>query len=714
MPTPAAVIRSVRPLAFLVAALVACNAALPQPTAAPSAAAEPTQAVASATPKPLPVIRARSVSVVGSTVAASGDFNGTKTTQVALVQDPAADLSLRITVRERIAADGSADTLWFKSDPNFLALPRAKFVVADVDADGKDDLVALYDAGANTSRLYVFRSTGTGFAFANAWWTGADYMWARARNIVSGRFGASDRDVLLVTYQDDGARMRIHAFESNGTAFALAGTVYDSGPGQFDLARARFAVGRFTRTGGADELAAFYQSDARAHLLFFEPGAGGLALQRDVYVSDAAYDLSKATLAAADVDGDGHDDLVSLYVDADGGARVHVFDAASGFRPANGWTGLAALAPGAMCPSTGALVLGDWDADGRADALALAPAVANAVRAHRLASAGTTFTVSSTAEALRCPVWPLTGLPLLGANATQRPLYVKIDNNPSARPHYGISKADQVYEWLVEGLTTRLAAVFQSQQPDVIGSVRSARMTDRPILPSLGAAFVYSGGGPEELMAIHYDDAVGHRYVDIAPSYGWGYRVEFRHAPYNYFTSYGALKAAIAAAPDGDQAAIVAAWSFLPTAAGDANAGGFAASVPASSITIPYRAGFEVGYRYDPASRTYARFDDGDREIDAANGQAIAARNIVVIQTDVHFTNDFGLDPAGNPKLDMQLTGSGTGVAFRDGQRLELTWTRPDIVDAFTLRNASGEIVQLSPGQTWIHIVPSDWTIPSQ
>ena len=171
-----------------------------------------------------------------------------------------------------------------------------------------------------------------------------------------------------------------------------------------------------------------------------------------------------------------------------------------------------------------------------------------------------------------------------------QPLFVKVDNNPTARPHFGIAKADQVYEWLVEGLTTRLAAVFHSQQPDVIGSVRSARMTDRPILPSLGAAFVYTGGGPEELMAIHYDDAVAHRYIDIGPSYGWGYRVPFRPAPYNYFTSYAALKGAIAAAPDGDQPAIVAPWSFLPAATGDPLAGGFTGSVPATKIAVPYRA----------------------------------------------------------------------------------------------------------------------------
>jgi hypothetical protein len=291
---------------------------------------------------------------------------------------------------------------------------------------------------------------------------------------------------------------------------------------------------------------------------------------------------------------------------------------------------------------------------------------------------------------------------------------VKIDNNPHARPHFGITKADQVYEWLVEGLTTRLAAVFQSKDPNQIGSVRSARMTDTPIIPSLNAAFVYSGGGPEELMKIHYDAAVVDRYIDLAPGYGWGYRVGFREAPYNYFTTYKDVRDALAGAPEGDQPVSIPSWNFLPPSVTDPLAGGMTASADATSITIPYRALFTVGYKYDAAAHSYARYDDGVREVDGQTGEAVAAKNVLVIQTEVHFTTDFGLDPAGNPKLDMTLIGTGSGSLFRDGRRQDVTWTRPDIFDVFTLRNASGETVRLAPGQTWIHIVPKDWTIPSQ
>jgi hypothetical protein len=706
-----------RALALATVVLVACTASTP-PSPSP---AERAQTSPTPSPTPIPPLKpARSVSPVGSGVAASGDFRGNGKSQIALLEDPAGDASLQITVREP-SADGdsfSSESVWFTAGPNTFRLSRAKFAIADVTGDGKDDLVALYDESENRSGLLVFRSTGSSFTAPEKWWQGNDYTWNRARSVVAGGFSGKGRDAVLVAYQYENFQMRIHYFESTGSAFTFGGTegAYDSGPAKFDLSLARFAVGHFTRTGGAQQLAAFYQlPNAKANLLLFDPNPSGFVPMGTVYeTNEGEYDLSRASIGAADVTGDGKDDLVAVYGDADGSAKVQVFDSGNSFRPAGGFGGWASLPAGSACAGATAVLLGDWNGDRKVDVAALAPADGIFVRTSVLRNMGGGFKVTSTSEETVCPRWPLTGMPLAGGSASKRPLYVKIDNNPHARPHYGITKADQVYEWLVEGLTTRLAAVFQSRDPDVIGSVRSARMTDTPIIPSLNAAFVYSGGGPEELMKIHYDAAVVDRYIDLAPGYGWGYRVGFREAPYNYFTTYRNLRDALAGAPDGDQPISIPSWNFLPPSATDPLAGGMTGSVDATSITIPYRALFTVGYKYDAASHAYARFDDGVREVDGATGERVAAKNIVVIQTEVHFTTDFGLDPAGNPKLDMMLVGTGSGTLFRDGKRQDVTWTRPDIFDVFTLRTVSGEAVRLEPGQTWIHIVPKDWTIPSQ
>src|SRR5881296_65375 len=158
--------------------------------------------------------------------------------------------------------------------------------------------------------------------------------------------------------------------------------------------------------------------------------------------------------------------------------------------------------------------------------------------------------------------WPLSGKPVKSGSVDKRPLVVKIDNVPLGRPHYGITQADMVFEILVEGLVTRLAVVFQSQDPPSIGSVRSARLADRSLTPMVRGALVYSGTSAFEMPLIQADAKQG-KYVDLSADYTAGfYRVNFRPIPYNLFTSAQAMRQAIAAhGADGAQA--VPSWGFL-------------------------------------------------------------------------------------------------------------------------------------------------------
>ena len=72
-------------------------------------------------------------------------------------------------------------------------------------------------------------------------------------------------------------------------------------------------------------------------------------------------------------------------------------------------------------------------------------------------------------------------------------MVTKIDNTSSAAPQMGLGKADMVVEELVEGGTTRLAAFFYSQLPDVVGPVRSMRASDIGIVTPVEATVITSG-----------------------------------------------------------------------------------------------------------------------------------------------------------------------------------------------------------------------------
>ena len=312
--------------------------------------------------------------------------------------------------------------------------------------------------------------------------------------------------------------------------------------------------------------------------------------------------------------------------------------------------------------------------------------------------------------------WPLNGKPLKIGSADKRALLVKIDNVPLARPHYGITQADMVFEILVEGFVTRLAAVYHSQDPQTIGNIRSARLADRSLTPMVRGALVYSGTSAFEMPLIQSDAANG-KYVDLSADYTGGYyRVTFRPGPYNMFTSAAAMRQAIAA-HGADTPQQIPSWGFLAATDHVATIGGMTGAVAATELRIPYREDNSlVKYQYDPQARTYARFQNSSgksvRDVDAVNNQPVAAANVVIIHTEIWEVPEI-IDAAGSHAHDMRLTGTGSATIFRDGLRQDATWSRAADTDAFTFKNSAGEKILFDQGQTWVHVVPNDWEIPS-
>src|SRR5438876_7866369 len=312
--------------------------------------------------------------------------------------------------------------------------------------------------------------------------------------------------------------------------------------------------------------------------------------------------------------------------------------------------------------------------------------------------------------------WPLTGKPAKVGAVDKRPLVVKIDNVPDARPHYGITQADMVFEILVEGYVTRLAAVFQSQDASTIGNIRSARLADRSLTPMVRGALVYSGTSTYEMPLIQGDAAQG-KYIDLSADYTSGYyRVNFRPGPYNMFTSASAMRQALAA-KGGEDAQTVPAWAFFADPQHDEMAGGMSSSTAATDIVIPYREDLSrVEYKYESQTRTYGRWQNSDgkpvRDIDGVNNQPIAAANVVIIQTEIWEVPQI-VDAAGSHAHDMRLTGTGTATIFRDGRREDATWSRAADTDAFSFKNATGDPIILDSGQTWVHVIPSEWSVTS-
>jgi hypothetical protein len=497
---------------------------------------------------------------------------------------------------------------------------------------------------------------------------------------------------------------------------------------------ARFVAGRFTRTTGPDQIAMIYQYDdlsIKVHI--YELDAGGSLAPRGGFAGywtspPGFFDISKARFVAADVDGDKRTDIIDFYDYPDGSARVHLWLAADGLalRDVIG----VAWPVGAMPWLTTQIVAGDWNKDGKGDVATLTAGQDGVTHVSLLTSVGRAFSTTTDAwttpanevRALGCTLcWPLNGMPIAGGqpNVHRRPLAVKIDNAPTARPHYGISQADMVWELLVEGYITRLATYYHSQDPGTIGAVRSVRFSDRYTTPMVRGSLVFSGASQLMESLVRQDIAAG-LYVGVSPQIGQGnafYRssVDGRVIPHNLFTSSQALRDATSSVGGGGPVD-VPRWDFLAQANHPATLGGFLGSIPASTLTVPYRADARVRYDYDPNANIYLRYQSNGAqpvlEVDAANGAWIMAKNIVIIRTDIWAT-DVRDDAGGAASLDMRMIGSGPASIFRDGLRQDGTWARANLVDPFVFTNFYGHRIYLSPGQTWVHVVPMDWQVYS-
>jgi hypothetical protein len=679
---------------------------------------------------------------LASGFALVGDFRGNGTQQIASLYDPNDDLGLRIVVLDRGADGKFTHTQWFLAGANEFDPSRMKPVAVDLNGDGKTDIAVLYNDGNLKVRMLVWLSNGSSFAYTGSagWWRHAMFDWNRAQAPLAGVWDATPKTGLLIPYLLGNSQLVFLYLIATGSGLLYAGDgpAYASAPGQIDLAKARFLTGHFTRADGVEQVALIHQQpNNQIKVQIFDPAplanppVGGFT---EMWTSPpGSFDVTRARWAAADVDGDGMTDILAMSPHADGSTRVHLMTAASRFAPRD-LNGIATFPQGTLSWNDTGLVAGDWDKDGKADAATISAFADGTTHVGTLSNTGaaafkfdpdTWITPAAEVQKqVRCAsCWPLNGMPITagGPSVQRRPLAVKIDNAPNARPHYGISQADMVMELLVEGFITRLAAYFHSQDPDTIGAVRSVRFSDRYTTPMVRGSLVFSGASQLMERLVREDIEAG-AYVGVSPQLGQGrtfYRtnVDGKVAPHNLFTSSQALRDATNDVGGGG-AVIVPRWDFLASAQHPETAGGFVGSVRADRMIIPYRLDARVRYEYDAASRTYARLQSASsalnyqREVDGMNGQEIAARNIVIINTDIWAT-EVRDDAGGAASLDMRLTGTGKASIFRDGRRQDGTWSRASYTDAFVFTNFYNQKVYLSPGQTWIHILPLDWDVPS-
>ena len=124
----------------------------------------------------------------------------------------------------------------------------------------------------------------------------------------------------------------------------------------------------------------------------------------------------------------------------------------------------------------------------------------------------------------------------------RRPIDVKISNAPPlVRPQAGIGAADIVFEHYAEGGLTRFSAIFYSQAPERVGSIRSARLIDYELVPMYQAMLAYSGASIGVEDKINTSDFADRLFKGVLYGYPYYWRDENIDVPHNMFTNLAAL-----------------------------------------------------------------------------------------------------------------------------------------------------------------------------
>ncbi|HSQ39072.1 MAG TPA: DUF3048 domain-containing protein [Anaerolineales bacterium] len=311
---------------------------------------------------------------------------------------------------------------------------------------------------------------------------------------------------------------------------------------------------------------------------------------------------------------------------------------------------------------------------------------------------------------------PLTGLPPADPILLERrPLVIKISNYPrEIRPQYGLTLADQVFEYYIEWGDTRFIGVFYGNDSKQVGPVRSGRFFDEHLARMYNAFLVFNYADPREWNYLKGSDL--YPYL-VIPSCTGGICPPFfvsnsSNLPdEEHFTNYF----------DTTRFNDFAKEKNVNNSRQPIRNGFFSESIPESQMKVnrmyTYFSVRDYSYwEYAPTTRTYLRFqetmtldpDGGVTEkvyaplVDAATSQQVNAQNVVFLYVSHTFANKFNAE---DEVYHINLVDAGLAYVFRDGVVIPARWTRPEMDQPLFLTTLEGDPIFLRPGRTFYQVI---------
>lgn len=283
-------------------------------------------------------------------------------------------------------------------------------------------------------------------------------------------------------------------------------------------------------------------------------------------------------------------------------------------------------------------------------------------------------------------VSPLTGQ-VYSEELPARPLIVSIDNVGDAIPQSWLSKADIVYEFPVEGMQTRVQAIFYGQFPDEFGPVRSTRPYFVDLTREYKGIFLAHGWSPQAKEYL-LSDVVP--YINAMNSDCEFYRVSDKSSPHNSYITWDEVKSKIDEMGWWDEKQEIRSFCFLQGA--QVNEG-----EAATNLSFVYT-GSKFEFSYDEESGKYTKTISGQEYVDHETGEPITTYNILVQEVTSSVIDSKG-------RLEIDMCAGGDAILFTGGVAVKGTWSRDDLDSRTIFVDSEGNEFKLTPGNSWVEVV---------
>lgn len=302
---------------------------------------------------------------------------------------------------------------------------------------------------------------------------------------------------------------------------------------------------------------------------------------------------------------------------------------------------------------------------------------------------------SEVVEEPKGPTSPLNGLEATEEQLNRRVVAVSIDNEEPARWQSGLDKAEIVYEYKIEGASTRYLAMYLIEDPEMIGPIRSARPYFVDRVMEWDAIFAHVGGSGDGLQDIKDYGIASIDGTKMDYPYFENWDVGKRRPHVHYTTAADIREKARRFEYRNDPPKQGYQFSETPMTAGE----------NATEVKFKFFNTETSGFVYDASTGLYERYKDGELQLEEQTGKPLQVANVIGQYASQNIYD--GLH------RHYDHVGTGEGVLIRDGKYVPITWEKKDRKSLTRYYNLDGTEIVLKPGQTWVQMIDDadDFTV---